>query len=111
MQHTPGPWNVMKAEDSNGNVGWYVLGDTDICDLYHYWHDEHGIKRDLVPFENSEANAKLIAAAPDLLAASEMPRSSPRPTPQTSECPVFPTSSDTLVAGRKPRLASPYQGA
>lgn len=50
-QHTPGPW-VAKREDPS-ELGWCV-------------YDDEGM---LVARRLSEGNAKLIAAAPDLLAA------------------------------------------
>ena len=59
-EHTPGPWvqNSLMVSEANQpiNVG------RDIC------HCGMGMRRD--PFE-SEANARLIAASPDLLAACE----------------------------------------
>ena len=54
--HTPGPWVIDPC--------WDILGNTD---------DGNGmvcqITTDAVPRAEAEANARLIAAAPDLLAA------------------------------------------
>ena len=66
-QHTPGPW---EAVEGNAHHGPFVtdIGDRTICDLYTL----DGADRPAVfrP-EEAEANARLIAAAPDLLAALE----------------------------------------
>lgn len=50
-EHTPGPWVV-------GNVGEVVAGGTTLADVYG---DD----------EQADVDARLIAAAPDLLAALE----------------------------------------
>jgi hypothetical protein len=62
-KHTPGPWTVIYAPDTGFTI----------------WHDPrlHGDKRrgaviiaaDLRAGPETEANARLIAAAPDMLAA------------------------------------------
>lgn len=51
-EHTPGPWVV-------GNVGEVVAGGTTLADVYG---DD----------EQADVDARLIAAAPDLLAALEL---------------------------------------
>jgi hypothetical protein len=60
-KHTPGPWNPIKSPDDCGG-GWWIQGpEINEC-------------RDLTilsPNFSTEANARLIAAAPDLLAAAE----------------------------------------
>lgn len=67
-KHTPGPWAVQKAEDCLGRklddlVEWVVTGNEH--DLWistgPTWDQDHS--------EESEANARLIAAAPELLEA------------------------------------------
>ena len=62
MTHTPGPWYVKRQEDldpsGNGYV-WAVKGKPE--------SDKHYVQNPA--YANSEANARLIAAAPDLLAA------------------------------------------
>jgi len=64
-EHTPGPWRLHQWSKAAGNPGVYSrvsanrddAGDIDVCrfDLFPDADDEH------------EANAKLIAAAPDML--------------------------------------------
>lgn len=58
-KHTPGPWwpKRSKTESCDGSLRWYVE------------HDGAGIWNDGVPSVCSEANAHLIAAAPDLYEA------------------------------------------
>ena len=64
---TPGPWAVQKAEDCMGRqlddaVKWVVTSDEHDTWISTgpTWDPEHA--------EESEANARLIAAAPDLYA-------------------------------------------
>lgn len=52
MSHTPGPWTV----ETHRDVRWVVAVDKRICEFAYINAHE-------------EANARLIAAAPDLLAA------------------------------------------
>lgn len=60
MKHTPGPWTV----DETKAMGAYgVWTDTDPMIPVCYFHHN----RDRVPRDEQDANAKLIAAAPDLL--------------------------------------------
>lgn len=57
--HTPGPWEISKhgTPDYAPQFGIYAEGSqNDHC---------------LVRYDNAQANARLIAAAPDLLAACE----------------------------------------
>jgi hypothetical protein len=59
-KHTPGPWEVYKP---NVTAGWGLCVGTDTHILFqHKGKDSKEIK---------EANARLIAAAPDLLEALE----------------------------------------
>ena len=65
-QHTPGPWTIVStfnASDCDGKLLCSIEG----ADLYlaEVWGDI-GSK------EEAEANARLIAAAPDLVAACKM---------------------------------------
>jgi len=55
MSHTKGPWEVF--DDDKGEPVVHVRHDVDIAMCFHITGDEH------------KANARLIAAAPDLLAA------------------------------------------
>lgn len=57
-QHTPGPWNV--GQDSTAIEASGAI----IARTFH-WANQY------TPIHESYANAKLIAAAPDLLAALE----------------------------------------
>jgi len=66
VTHTPGPWTakpfaVMDAEKTQG-IGIYV-GDDCLCDLVYAqgWSEKQ-----------VQANARLIAAAPELLAALKL---------------------------------------
>lgn len=59
VKHTPGPWEIFRPDDS-GFLGIDGNGGKDSVVIYD---DYGGIK--------SEADARLIAAAPDLLAACE----------------------------------------
>ena len=61
-QHTPGPWEAThRIRDSKSWVVYSVaIADNEICAVFHDGTEE-------LP----EANARLIAAAPDLLLALE----------------------------------------
>lgn len=74
-KHTPGPWQVAEATEHHG---WYVTSDfgNTICDLYCMSRPDlpstaNGGLSHPVPFMHEMAgpNARLIAAAPELLAA------------------------------------------
>ena len=69
--HTPGPWHAVI--DNENNVT-YVMADAmssgDVCDLYHKYIDNDRVDcggARVHPKENAEANARLIAAAPEML--------------------------------------------
>ena len=63
-QHTPGPWSYNRAE--GGYQGHFIsTGDCIICDLPDA-EDFLAVKR---AAPQTEANARLIAAAPDMLEA------------------------------------------
>lgn len=68
-KHTPGPWVMASAQSSV--VGWPVTSSTGrvICNI-NYVH--HSVNDPAVPGDRafnaeSKANARLIAAAPDML--------------------------------------------
>lgn len=61
-EHTPGPW---KAEQANGcdETAMFVTGNgCTVAACYGDWHDQ-------APDSEQRANARLIAAAPELLEA------------------------------------------
>lgn len=60
-KHTPGPWTV----ETSDHLGIIWIDDedgVDVCDLYHTSRSGKCISK-----QNAEANACLIAAAPELL--------------------------------------------
>lgn len=62
IKHTPGPWEVDSSKIRR--IFWVTDEEgRDICDLFCRPHGE------IMPFENAQANAYMIAAAPDMLAA------------------------------------------
>ena len=66
-RHTPGPWRV-SAHDDNGDI---VVRDYNMGAIVANCSEE--FYGDITPKEQS-ANARLIAAAPDMLAALEAAR-------------------------------------
>lgn len=66
-KHTPGPWQISDNVNNHCGTGcWYQItrGDEYVCEIY-------AIEEKNPDIEKHEANARLIAAAPDLLAACE----------------------------------------
>jgi hypothetical protein len=69
-KHTPAPWHFLEEGDteSDHNIGkpFTICGgdDDDLADVFDNTHSTVSISR-----EEAIANARLIAAAPDLLAA------------------------------------------
>ena len=59
--HTPGPWKLREDGEANS---WAVLGPNDNW-LLSFLHNGEQLS------EKQRANARLIAAAPDLLAAAK----------------------------------------
>ena len=58
-QHTPGPWYVYSLSNGSVHVG-----------TAHFWAGTHNVIADVMPLRmEKEANARLIAAAPELLEA------------------------------------------
>ena len=64
MGHTPGPWTLHGWADNDYEINAAL--DT-VCNV-------PGFDDDTVDADRAEANARLIAAAPELLAACRMPR-------------------------------------
>jgi hypothetical protein len=62
--HTPGPWVEFNAIDSDGNSLPCVIATAGNICIVEQWATGG--------CEESQANARLIAAAPDMLAALEM---------------------------------------
>ena len=66
-EHTPGPWRWYWREEAD------IKGDIADCGVFHEKHPGHAYAIARCPqYENREqweANARLIAAAPDLLQA------------------------------------------
>jgi hypothetical protein len=65
-KHTPGPWSVYSAAKDDGFTDFYGIDgpDLDKGNAVVLWDPSGGIE--------NEANARLIAAAPELLAACEV---------------------------------------
>lgn len=67
MAHTPGPWQAECASANGRAVEWFVRRDGDdvsiACDICDPTTEAHTI---------SEENARLIAAAPELLEALKL---------------------------------------
>ena len=67
-EHTPGPWKIERLSigSRGGSNTCWMIGPMDAC-IYDDWRPRaNGISE-----AENEANARLIAAAPDLLAALE----------------------------------------
>ena len=68
MSYTPGPWEV---HGDCTKQTFYVHGANAICDIRRGAGSKHGDSRFSRSPAEDEANARLIAAAPDLLEALE----------------------------------------
>lgn len=65
-QHTPSPWTISEHEHAN-----VIFSDNGvICDVFHANEDDD-MTASVESREESDANARLIAAAPELLSALE----------------------------------------
>jgi len=74
--HTPGPWEVVLDDDGESSQVAFVIRMGSHLDGANGWEPQHRIEygvsaREESPtqFDEAEANANLIAAAPDLLSA------------------------------------------
>jgi len=66
-EHTPGPWTIQAINLSVHRVGFeYIVRDARNCALAEVGHIDS-----ITDGGEGEANARLIAAAPELLAALE----------------------------------------
>ena len=63
-QHTPAPWTVLEDSDSSRPITIAGPADDDLVNVYS--SDNATVA---IPHAESIANARLIAAAPDMLAA------------------------------------------
>lgn len=61
MKHTPSPWEAVKVKTSVGYC--WQIGPFKAC----IYRDSGGICNENLPHPEAEANARLIAAAPELL--------------------------------------------
>jgi hypothetical protein len=67
-EHTPGPWRREKYRDSE-NYSLTIVADNPYGDKWGTWAVAHAHGWGGDDHHQSEANARLIAAAPDLLEA------------------------------------------
>jgi hypothetical protein len=68
--HTPGPWTRCKSTESGGSFITHIDAEYvghDVCFVYA----SHGMFDPVVTTEQDDANANLIAAAPELLESLE----------------------------------------
>jgi hypothetical protein len=69
VKHTPGPWSNTPLQDTI----WANSGNTKVCTVADLPWKEHPITgRRSSDAETEQANARLIAAAPELLEACKM---------------------------------------
>lgn len=65
--HSPGPWGTIKGQYSETMGGQWLVRDAESIYVAHV----HPRSDDGRPDATADANARLIAAAPDLLAACQ----------------------------------------
>lgn len=80
--HTPAPWQACKDAKCPCRQVWSIPGDVPVFTAradahslvgmaHHKWGDSPEMIYGEIPEEQAEANARLIAAAPELLAAAK----------------------------------------
>ena len=79
VKHTPGPWTV-----TADGAGWYIECAPERGHSVAYIMAEIGEEDPDTSDDEKEANARLIAAAPDLLEALQMLLEFPNTGPATS---------------------------
>lgn len=68
--HTPGPWRIVRTEDGFYFVEHGRMGDPAYLSVACiHGRQSYGKPRRPMPLQNAEADAKLISAAPEMLAA------------------------------------------
>lgn len=70
MTHTPGPWRIFEMNTIVTDKGGYSIAEVTMVDFDPLWKKWNG--SDPYTVDNWEANAHLIAAAPELLEACEV---------------------------------------
>ena len=77
--HTPGPWGYVPSNEHHGPYVVNQWGSGDICDCYTMSNlNDYSVRNggDSKPIhfqrDEADANARLIAAAPDMLEALEL---------------------------------------
>ena len=66
MEHSKAPWTVQKCYSGNVHDG-FLIADSDGWNVANLWHNQHTADKEYIA--QREANANLIAAAPELLEA------------------------------------------
>jgi hypothetical protein len=70
VKHTPGPWTAREQKNRSGIViGWIVEAENGDRIGWPSYANAESNEGDRAPFATTAANARLIAAAPDMLAA------------------------------------------
>ena len=67
-KHTPGPWHNTEHFSDDKHDGHLIVSDGG-CNVANIWHAKHIATPDRIA--EQDANAKLIAAAPEMYAALE----------------------------------------